>query len=214
MKYINILVSSALVGATALLAAPPAQAFGFGVGIFGRIGNSGIYPSIGYRGGRYGRGVDVGVQVDASHYARRRNRDRDRDRRDDDVRERRSENVELRVSPRDTWVYLNGIPVEEDGRSRIILPEGRHRLEFVREGYRTEVAELDVQPGIDYRVERKLSRLQRDEAEDRRVDDPARPVSVTEALRLTTRGGSRRKTAVEDQPTRTPARRQAEPERD
>ena len=212
MKYINLLVSSALVGATVFLAAPPAEAFGFGVGIFGRIGNSGIYPSIGYRGGRYGRGVDVGVHVDAGHYTRRRNRDRDR--RDDDVRERREENVELRVSPRDTWVYLNGVLVEEDGRSRIILPEGRHRLEFVREGYRTEVAELDVQPGIDYRVERKLSRLQRDEAQDRRVDDPARPVSVTEALRLTTRGGSRRTPAVEDQPTRTPIRKQAEPEQD
>ena len=212
MKYRTILLSSVLAGSTALFAAPPAQAFGFGVGIFGRIGNSGIYPSIGYRGGRYGRGVDVGVHVDAGHYTRRK---RERDRRDEDIRDRRVENVTLKVSPRDTWVYLNGILVEEDGRSEITLPEGRHRLEFVREGYRTEVAELDVQSGIDYRIERKLARLQREEAEDRRVDDGARPVSVAEALRLTNRAGSPKTPATTDRPTRpdrTPER--VTPERD
>ncbi|HTE19307.1 MAG TPA: hypothetical protein VK689_13115 [Armatimonadota bacterium] len=211
MKYRTILLSAVLAGSTALFAAPPAQAIGFGVGIFGRLGNSGIYPSIGYRGGRYGRGVDVGVQVDAGQYTRRR---RDRDRRDEEIRDRRAENVSLKVSPRDTWVYLNGILVEEDGRSEITLPEGRHRLEFVREGYRTEVAELDVQSGIDYRIERKLSRLQREEANDRRVDDGARPVSVEEALRLTNRARSPRTPATTDRPTRTPERERETPERD
>ena len=207
MKRAYILLSAGVAGAATLLAAPAAQAFGFGVGIFGRLGNSGIYSGVGYRTGRYSRGVDVGVHVDANHYTRRRKRDR----RDEETGRRSGENVALRVSPRDTWVYLNGVLVEEDGRSTLTLPEGRHRLEFVRPGYRTEVAELDVQPGIDYRVERKLSRLKDEEREDARADDSTQPVSVAEALRRSSTPGS----PQGREPQRRPAAPgKATPERD
>ena len=163
------------------IAATEARA-GLDVGIGTVFGRSGIGAGVGYRFGGWRDRFGVGVHLDASRYVNRRKRDR----RDDRSAERRGpENVSLRVSPREAWVYLNGVRTDVDGRERLNLPPGRYRLEFVRGGYRTEVADLDVQPGIEYEVERKLSKLGKREQGDPRGDIREAPASVEEALRLT-----------------------------
>jgi hypothetical protein len=72
---------------------------------------------------------------------------------------RRQGNVLLRVEPRDARVYVNGTRRRVDGRATLRLPDGPCRLAFARPGYRTETLDLNVSPGVAYRVERHLSRL-------------------------------------------------------
>jgi hypothetical protein len=173
--------------AIALSAAPvPARALGLDLGIGSILGNTGLHLGSSYRIGRWSDRFNLGLFLDAGRYINRRKR---RARPVEDVqklRNRSEPNLALRVSPRDAWVYLNGVRVRADGRSSLTLPEGKHRLEFLRDGCRTEVAEVAVQPGIEYRVERKLARLERSEAGDERLATPLPPVSVEEALALGT----------------------------
>jgi hypothetical protein len=160
------------------------------VGLGTILGRTGISTGMNYRFGNWGDRLSTNIFLDASRYvnrSRKKSRDRDREREPEkDARRREgSENVALRVSPDRTAVLLNGVFVNMDGRAGLELPPGRHRLEFVRPGYRTEVAEVEVQQGLDYTVERKLSKLQKGEKEDARLEKRLTPVTVYEALRST-----------------------------
>lgn len=185
MTLRSFALGAALGVAALACAAPPAQAR-FDIGLGSVLGNSGISTGVNYRLGGWNDRFGSYIHLDASRYVNRRKKRDDgrKEERRKDERARREENVRLAVSPAKTWVFLNGIRLEADGRSRLALPEGRYRLEFVRPGYRTEVAELNVQSGIRYDVQRKLTALQTGEEADARIDDPGRAVSLEEALRL------------------------------
>jgi hypothetical protein len=172
----------AALGTVLCLAAPPPARAGLDVGIGTVFGRSGVGAGVGYRFGGWRDRFGVGIHLDASRYVNRRSRDRRGDRKEGEREER---NVRLRISPRQAWVYLNGVRTDADGRERLSLPPGKHHLEFVRGGYRTEAVELDVRPGVEYEVERKLSKLGKGEAADPRGDIREAPASVEEALRLT-----------------------------
>lgn len=177
------LVLSAALGLAVLAGmAPPAHAR-FDIGLGSVLGNSGISVGSNYRLGGWNDRFGSYIHLDASRYVNRRKKRDSGDRRKDE-RVRIPDNVKLSVSPSKTWVFLNGVRIDADGRSKLALPEGRYRLEFVRPGYRTEVAELNVQNGIRYDVQRKLTSLQPGEEADLRIDDPGSAVSVEEALRL------------------------------
>ncbi len=181
-------VLGAVVAGLASSLASPADAR-FDIGIGSVLGNTGIHTGVNYRLGGWNDRFGSHVYIDAGRYINRRKKserkpDEKRDRKNDRREvERTSGDVRLSVSPAASWVYLNGVRIDADGRSKLFLPQGRHRLEFVRPGYRTEVAELSVQPGIRYEVDRKLTRLQDGELGDPRIDSPGVPVSVETALR-------------------------------
>jgi hypothetical protein len=182
------LFAAAAVAAVAVAA--PAGAIGIHIGIGARLGNSGVHTGAGYRFGNWNDRLHTSIVLDANQIlrqSRRSNRpDRPRERAEvEDGRPTRDvrNNVELRIKPDVAWVYLNGVRVRADGREKITLPEGRHRLEFLFPGHRSEVAELDVQPGIRYRVTRTLAKLEPGERPDPRLLDPAEPASLEEALR-------------------------------
>jgi hypothetical protein len=154
-------------GAALLLSCGAASAGGIFVG-------SGYYGGLGYHRGYWRSGFDLGVFVGASsRYSHRRYEDR---------RDFRYGNVALHVSPEEVRVYLNGIQIERDGRSELELPPGHHRLEFLRRGYETEVLHLDVEPGVDYRVSRKLVHLRYRDEQDPRLDERADPMPLDQAL--------------------------------
>lgn len=73
-------------------------------------------------------------------------------------------NVQLRIEPRDVQVFVDGVLSARDGRARLNLPSGRWRLEFVKPGYRTETVDVEVTQGVSVRVERRLIRLEGEEA--------------------------------------------------
>ncbi len=178
------------VGAT--LVATPAQSQGVNVGVGAPIGNTGINVGSGYQFGRWNSRWQTGIFLDAGRYInRRRSRDRGDDRRNDRRKEGGREeqvvveNVRLKVSPKEASVYLNGQRVYADGRSELTLPAGNHRLEFVRQGYRTEVVELKVVDGLDFRVERKMEKLSKAEPGDPRLQNPAQPIPVLDAVKQT-----------------------------
>jgi hypothetical protein len=181
MKRKTLLLSAALFGAAAALAPAAAEA-GLDLGIGTVLGRSGIHTGVNYRIGRWRPPFGAHIYLDASRYV---NGDPNRRHRlpVEEVRNRGGENVDLRVSPKESWVYLNGVRIDAQGRGKISLPPGKHRLEFVAQGRRSEMAELDVQPGVVYRVERKLQKLQRGEQGDMRAMWPIPPVSVAEALK-------------------------------
>lgn len=187
MTVRSIALGAALgVAALASLASPAHARFDIGLGSV--LGNSGISVGSSYRLGGWNDRFGSYIHLDASRYVNRRKKRDDGGRRKDDRRKderaRVQDNVRLNVSPSKTWVFLNGVRIDADGRDKLALPEGRYRLEFVRPGYRTEVAELNVQNGIRYDVQRKLTALQPGEEADIRIDEPGRAVSVEEALRL------------------------------
>lgn len=197
MKASAVWVSTILAaGAVVALAETPAAAIGFGVGIGvgGRIPGTGIYTGVGYRSGRYGRGVGVDIFVDGSYHERRKREPRREPRGEREDRSSRREeretvprpNVSLEVAPGNVWVYLNGVLTRAYGEDRVELPPGRHRLEFVARGYRTEAVEVEIRrPGGDYHIERRLERLGAGAAEDPRLERAERPVSIEAALRQT-----------------------------
>jgi len=173
---------SALVVAAFVAAPRPAQAR-FNIGLGTILGRTGISTGVDYRFGNWSDRFGAQIYMDASRYVNRRKK---KDRRPvEDVRRDSKDNVALRVSPKESAVLLNGQLLELRGDDDLELPAGRHRLEFVRPGYRTEVAELDVQSGVQYKVERKLQKLQKGEKDDARLEKPLRAVSVYEALRST-----------------------------
>lgn len=187
MSVRTLLLGAVAAGLASTLASPADARFDIGIGSV--LGNTGIHTGVNYRLGGWNDRFGSHVYIDAGRYI---NRCKKRDRRADEERERKdgrrearrpSGDVRLSVSPGASWVYLNGVRLDVDGRSKLVLPEGRHRLEFVRPGYRTEVAELSVQPGIRYKVERKLTRLQEGELADPRIDSPGAPVALETALR-------------------------------
>ena len=205
MTPVKRLIPLAICGSLLGFAASPAGAVRLDVGIGTVLGRSGVHVGTGYRIGRGRDRFGTSVYLDASRYVNRRKKRRERPAEDlpDRRREERTSstgriderperrNVRLKVAPGDTWVYLNGIRVEAYGRSQLALPPGKYRLEFVRPGYRTEVAELKVQAGVSYDVERNLPPLQAGEAEDERIGEPDEAVSVQAAL-ASLRAGSTR----------------------
>src|SRR5690242_8066359 len=68
------------------------------------------------------------------------------------------------VCSSDLQVYVDGVLSARDGRATLNLPTGRWRLELVRPGYRTETVDIEVNQGVSVRVDRRLERLQGDEA--------------------------------------------------
>lgn len=178
----RIALAAVVLGA-ALMAAPrPAQAR-LDIGLGTILGRTGIHTGVNYRFGNWWDRLGAHVYWDASRYVNRKKKKKD-PRKVEQVR-REGGNVDLKIAPQDVAILLNGKLIDMEGRGDLSLPPGRHRLEFVRPGYRTEVAELDVQPGIDYTVERKLSKLQKGEKGDPRLEQSMRAVSVYEALRAT-----------------------------
>jgi hypothetical protein len=173
---------SALVVAAFLAVPRPAQAR-FDIGIGTILGRTGISTGVDYRFGNWSDRFGAHIFMDASRYVNRRKK---KDRRPvEEARRDGKDNIDLRVSPKESAVLLNGQLLELRGDDELELPAGHHRLEFVRPGYRTEVAELDVQSGVKYKVERKLQKLQKGEKDDARLQQPLRAVSVYEALRMT-----------------------------
>jgi hypothetical protein len=66
--------------------------------------------------------------------------------------------VRLSVRPTDASIYVDGA-FRGTGRIRSLrLPAGRHRIEVVRPGYRTDEREVDVQPGREVEVSFDLDR--------------------------------------------------------
>lgn len=179
MKHRTLLcavaVGSVLIGASAL----PAHAFRFDLGLGSWLGKTGLNTGFNYRFGNWDDRFGSFLWWDASHYVNRPSKKR----RVEEVRGLDAQNVALRVKPTNSWVYLNGIRVQASGKDEIHLPAGKHRLEFVLPGYRTEVAELNVEPGIVYRVERKLARIDLRETWDERYANPGTPIPISEALK-------------------------------
>ena len=180
---------SGLVLAVLAVAAPHAAEARLDVGLGTILGRSGISTGLNYRFGGWGDRFGANVFLDASRYvnrSRKKSRDKEREPSQESRKREGPENVALRVSPDHIGVFLNGVLVDMQGRAGLELPPGRHRLEFVRPGYRTEVAELEVQPELEYTVERKLSKLQKVEREDERLSNKLlKSVSIYEALRST-----------------------------
>jgi hypothetical protein len=202
---------SAIVLVGIAVAAPRAAEARLDVGIGTILGRTGISTGLNYRFGGWGDRFGANVFLDASRYvnrSRKKSRDKDREPEQETRKREGPENVALRVSPDHIGVFLNGVLVDMQGRAGLDLPPGRHRLEFVRPGYRTEVAELEVQPDLAYTVERKLSKLQKGEREDERLAKEKRlkPVSVYEALRSTEAQWDLKRRA-EAQPPTEPATR-------
>jgi hypothetical protein len=190
MRWIAPLALASLGAAAALSPAPARAGFGVGVGIGTRIPGTGIHTGIGYSRGRRWEHVGVGVYVDAGYYAERERRRRERERGgrrgerpSEEISGRAEENVSLRVSPANCWVFLNGALVEAYGDDRLSLPPGRYRFEFARRGRRTEAVEVEVAPGSRHVVERRLALLEPGEPEDSRLARDAYPIPVDSALR-------------------------------
>lgn len=177
----KIALSAVLVAACVVGVRPAHARFDLGIGTI--LGRTGISTGANYRFGNWSDRFGANVFLDASRYVNRRKK---KDRRPvEEARRDSKDNVDLRVSPRDSAVLLNGQLVELTGGDELELPAGKHRLEFVRPGYRTEVAELEVQSGVQYKVERKLQKLQKGEKDDARLEKNLRAVTVYEALRST-----------------------------
>jgi hypothetical protein len=93
---------------------------------------------------------------------RPRERDRENEVRTDDSwpagRERRG-TLRLDVKPADASIYVDGQfrGTGQDLR-RVNLPEGRHRLEIVRPGYRTIERDVEVEPGVTELLDLELQR--------------------------------------------------------
>jgi hypothetical protein len=180
----RILVAAVVVGATLLAAPRPAQAR-FDIGLGTILGRSGVSTGVNYRFGGWFDRLGSYVHWDASRYVNKKRKKKD-PRREEQVRkEGGSGNVDLKVAPDDVAILLNGRLVNMEGRGDLMLPPGKHRLEFVRPGYRTEMAELNVQGGVDYTVERKLSKLGKGEQGDARLEKSMKAATVYEVLRAT-----------------------------
>jgi hypothetical protein len=82
-------------------------------------------------------------------------------------------NVELKLSPKNVEVYVNGVLYGTKGNSKISLPTGMWTIEIRAEGYLTETVDLEVKQGIKYKIERKLQRdpnYRPPDRDDRRTD--------------------------------------------
>lgn len=181
----KILVAAVVVGATLLAAPRPAQAR-LDIGLGTILGRSGVSTGVNYRFGGWFDRFGSFIHWDASRYVNKKRKKKKDQRPEEQVRrEGGSGNVELKLAPKDVAILLNGRLVNMEGRGDLALPPGKHRLEFVRPGHRTEVAELNVQGGVDYTVERKLSKLAKGEEGDPRLEKPMRAETVYEVLRAT-----------------------------
>jgi hypothetical protein len=174
---------AAVLLAAAIVAAPRPADARIDIGLGSILGRSGISTGINYRIGGWFDRLGAYVHWDASRYVNRKKKKKD-PRKEEQVR-REGGNVDLKVAPGDVAVLLNGRLIDMEGRGDLSLPPGKHRLEFVRPGYRTEMAELEVQQGVDYTVERKLSKLQKGEKPDPRLEKSMKAISIYEALRAT-----------------------------
>jgi hypothetical protein len=105
----------------------------------------------------------VGDPVDEARYSRDPDDDyeNDRDHREETRPDNRGERgtVRLDVSPSDASIYVDGVfrGTGQDLR-RVTLPEGRHRLEVVRPGYRTLERDVEVTAGETEEVDVDLPR--------------------------------------------------------
>jgi hypothetical protein len=88
-------------------------------------------------------------------------------REDDDGFWKGDENVQVKVSPKKAEILANGIPYGKSGRAKFNLPTGAWRIELRAEGYEPQVLELKIEPGVKYKVERKLRKLGEPQDKDR-----------------------------------------------
>lgn len=80
--------------------------------------------------------------------------------RGDDRERGPSANVEVRVTPANASVFVNGIRYSERGRARFSLPVGQWQVELRAPGHLPEVLTLNVEQGKRYTIERRLKRDQ------------------------------------------------------
>lgn len=165
----------------------PAQArLDIGIGI--PIGNTGIHTGAGYRFGGWNDRFGTYIHLDAGRILNKGSRKRGSDRERESGRREEAGapapvRVDLLVSPGDARVLLNGRRIDADGRDTLRLPPGRHRLDFLRPGYRSEVAEINAEAGVRYRVQRKMERLEKGETPDSRLNDPGPVFTIEDAAR-------------------------------
>ena len=82
-------------------------------------------------------------------------------------------NVELKVSPKDAVVSVNGVEYGKAGGARLNLPAGQWRIEIRAPGHVPQVIDLNVEQGIRYTIERKLKK-------DQSLDRDGKPLKVEE----------------------------------
>lgn len=64
-------------------------------------------------------------------------------------------NIEVNVSPREAEIWVNGVRYGR-GKARFSLPSGVWTMELRQPGYLPQILELTVEPGVRYKVDRKL----------------------------------------------------------
>src|SRR5687768_14433305 len=70
----------------------------------------------------------------------------------DDGFDKHKENIQLKVSPKNTEVYAGGLLYSKKGSSpRFNLPSGEWKIELRAPGYESQTVELKVEPGVKYR---------------------------------------------------------------
>lgn len=73
-------------------------------------------------------------------------------------RRRDGDNVQVRVSPANASVYVNGLQYSSRGRGSFSLPTGRWTIELRAPGYLPQTIDLDVDQGVRYSIERRLEK--------------------------------------------------------
>jgi hypothetical protein len=117
------------------------------------------YPSVGYTYAPDNQSGDPSLGPDRSGDVDRDTAAADRapaDRRDDD---RDFGRLRIEVRPDDASIYVNDQFLGTARQVRVLdLPPGRHRIEVVRPGYRTEQREVQIVPGETSEVSLELQR--------------------------------------------------------
>jgi hypothetical protein len=88
---------------------------------------------------------------------------------EDDDTKRGGGNIDIRVSPKNAEILVNGVRYGEKGRARLNLPSGLWKIELRAPGYAPQTVDLNVDQGIRYSIERKLEK-------DRTVGKDGRPL--------------------------------------
>lgn len=117
------------------------------------------YPGWWFYGGFYGgrnwyRSPFYDPFYDGFYFSGQRYRNEDRAARAEEPKD----NVETKVSPENTSIYVNGLLYSSKGKAHFNLPSGKWNVELRAPGYQTQTMELEVQQGQRYTIERKLER--------------------------------------------------------
>jgi hypothetical protein len=78
--------------------------------------------------------------------------------------------VVVEVSPKQAEIFANGVSYGKR-KAKLNLPAGEWLVELRAPGYETQVVKLNVEPGVKYRVEKKLHKVELDIDRDRDRDE-------------------------------------------